>query len=149
MPKILPRSRFGGYIPAIIALLVLVATLLFNLFTYTALASHPGVGKGFRDAIKNDSPVIALYVWAGDVLRGLPGLDAVGDRTAADAAAPIEERMKAVPAASGAIFFGASQSFAQSSMQRANQAMPFLMVIAGVLWWRRPRPVHLRPRLRA
>ena len=149
MPRILPRSRFSGYVPVIIAILVLVSTLLFNMFTYSALAAHPGVGKGFRDAIKDDSPVVALYILAGDVLRSLPGLDSIGEQTAIDAASPIEERLKAVPAASGAIFFGESHSLAQSSMQRGSQAMPFLIMIAALLWWRRPRPVHLRPRLRA
>jgi len=127
----------------------MLATLLFNIFTYAALAAHPVVGKGFHDAIKDDSPVIALYVLAGEVLRQLPGLDSVGNGTAANAVSPIEERLRAVPAASGAIFFGESHSLAQSSMQRGSQAMPFLIVIAALLWWRRPRPVHLRPRLRA
>jgi hypothetical protein len=125
-----------------------VANLAYNAFTYSALGDTPVVGPAFRQAIRNDAPIVASYVAIGDMLRALGPLRTWGEATAAEAAAPLAEKVRAYPPGASAAFFGAPMSSAQSRMQRAQQTAPFLLLLAVVLWWRRPRAVHMLPRLR-
>jgi hypothetical protein len=47
------------------------------------------------------------------------------------------------------VFFGEAQSAAHSRMLWAQRVLPFLAIIAVIIWARRQKPVHLRNRLRA
>lgn len=142
------RSRFGGYLPSVLAIGALVVDLLFNCFTYAALAEHPEMGNAFRNAIKNDSPIVETYIAGGKLLRRIPGLSSIGDATAAAAAEPLLPRVKDFPQGADAVFFGDAQSAAHGRMLWSRQLMPFLLALAMLLWWRRQKPVHLRERLR-
>lgn len=143
------NSRFAGYMPSIVAAVLLFGTLAFNAFSYAALAGHAEIGKAFRTAVEGDSPIIQGYIALGDLLRRLPGLDGIGDATANAAAEPLVDRIRPFPPGASAIFFGAAQSPAQSRMLWTHRLLPFLLVLTVVLWWRRQKPVHMRPRLRA
>ena len=143
------RSTFAGYVPSVVAIGLLIVNVLHNCFTYAALADHPEIGASFRNAIRNDSPMVEAYVAAGSALRGIPGLSAMGDVTAAAAAAPLVPRIKGFPQGAGAIFFGESKSTAQSRMLWSRRITLFLALIAAVAWMRRQRPVHMKERLRA
>lgn len=142
------RSRFGGYLPSVLAIGALVVDLLFNFFTYAALAEHPEMGSAFRNAIKNDSPIVETYIAGGKLLRRIPGLSTIGDATAAAAAEPLLPRIKDFPQGADAVFFGEPQGAAHGRMLWSRQLMPFLLVLAIVLWSRRQKPVHLRERPR-
>ncbi len=143
------RSTFAGYVPSAAAICVLVVNVLHNCLTYAALADHPQIGSAFRNAIRNDSPIVETYILAGSALRGLPGLSTLGDATAAAAAAPLAPRIADFPQGAGAMFFGQSMSAAQGRMLWSRRLTPFLALIAGIAWLRRQRPVHMKERLRA
>lgn len=143
------QTLAGGYLAAVIAVLIMLGTLLFNAFTYAALASHAEIGQSFRLSIRHNSPVIESYVWLGDLLRGVPGLSEFGDATANAAAEPLVERIRPHPRSASTVFFGESQSAAHGRMLWGQRMLPFLVVIAGILWVRRQKPVHMRKRLRA
>jgi hypothetical protein len=143
------QSAYRGYVPVFIVLCLCFGTLLFNVFTFAALSAHPVVGKAFRQAVIEDSPVVASYVVTGEFARQIPGLDALGDGTAAAAAAPLADKITAFPAGAAAVFFGDPLSSAQGRMLWARRLQPYLVLVAAIMWWRRPRPVHLRQRLRA
>lgn len=143
------RSTYAGYVPSVLAIGALILNLLHNCFTFAALADHPEIGSAFRNAIKNDSPFIEIYIAGGSAMRGLPGLATLGDVTAASAAAPLEARIKDFPQGADAMFFGESKSSAQSRMLWSWKLTPFLVLIALVAWFRRQRPVHMKQRLRA
>lgn len=143
------QSVVRGYVPSVIAGLVLAANLLFNAFTYSALASHKEIGNSFRLSIEQNSPFIEFYVWLGDILRGLPGMSGIGDATANAAAEPLIARIRPHPRGAAAVFFGESQSAAHGRMLWAQKALPFVLVIAVIVWARRQKPVHMRARLRA
>jgi hypothetical protein len=143
------QSVARSYLPAAAAGLVFLATLLFNAFTYAALASHAEIGNAFRMAIQHNSPFIEGYVWLGDQLRGLPGLSAWGDSTANAAAEPLIDRIRPHPRGAAAVFFGESKSPAHGRMLWAQRMLPLFAIIAAILWARRQKPVHLRNRLRA
>lgn len=143
------QSRAGGYLPSAIAILLVLLILLFNAFSYAALASHAEIGQAFRLSIKHNSPFIETYVWLGDVLRGVPGLSTLGDGTAGEAAAPLVSRIQPHPRGAAAVFFGEPQSAAHSRMLWAQRALPFLAILAVIVWTRRQKPVHMRNRLRA
>lgn len=143
------RSTLSGYLPSIVAIALFLGTLAFNAFTYAALASHAQIGTAFRSAIDNDSPIIQGYVALGDVLRRLPGMAGIGDATANAAAKPLVDRIKPFPPGASAVFFGQAQSAEHGRMLWTHRLQPFLLLLAGVLWWRRQKPVHMRQRLRA
>ncbi len=143
------QSLSRGYLPAIVAAVILLATLLFNAFSYAALASHAEIGGAFRLSIKHNSPLIESYVWLGDLLRGLPGLSGWGDATANAAAEPLVDRIKPHPRGAAAVFFGEPQSSEHGRMLWAQRMLPFFAIVAAILWLRRQKPVHMRQRLRA
>lgn len=143
------RSTLSGYLPSIVAIALFLGTLAFNAFTYAALASHAQIGTAFRSVIDNDSPIIEGYVFLGDLLRSLPGMAGIGDATANAAAKPLVDRIKPFPQGASAVFFGKAQSPEHGRMLWTHRLLPFLLVLAGVLWWRRQKPVHMRQRLRA
>lgn len=143
------QSIIRGYLPSAIAGLAFLANLLFNAFSYSALASHREIGDAFRMSIEHNSPFIETYVWLGDLLRGLPGLSGLGEATANAAAAPLVEKIEAHPRVAAAVFFGEPQSPAHKRMLFGPKLLPFLLLLAVVLWLRRQKPVHLRTRLRA
>jgi hypothetical protein len=143
------QSVSRGYLPAVVAGVIVLATLLFNAFSYAALASHPEIGSAFRLSIKHNSPFIESYIWLGDLLRGLPGLSGWGDATANAAAEPLVDRIRPHPRGAAAVFFGAPQSPAHGRMLWAQRMLPFFAIIATILWLRRQKPVHMRQRLRA
>ncbi|HWS27497.1 MAG TPA: hypothetical protein VN259_13135 [Xanthomonadales bacterium] len=149
MQRLANQSPIGGYLPSVVAIALFLGTLAFNAFTYAALAAHAQIGSAFRTAIDNDSPVIEAYVMLGDLLRGVPGLANLGDATANAAAEPLVDRIKPFPRGASAVFFGSAQSAAHGRMLWTHRLLPFLLVLAGVLWWRRQKPVHMRQRLRA
>lgn len=142
------QSRFSGYLLPGLAIAALLFDLAFNSFTYAALATHPDIGSAFRNSIKNDSPIVELYIAAGSALRGLPGLSSLGDATAAAAAKPLRERVKSYPQGADAIFFGDAQSSAHSQMLWSRRLMPLLLLLAVVTWMRRQKAVHLVKRRR-
>ncbi|GMU43378.1 MAG: hypothetical protein IT479_09355 [Xanthomonadales bacterium] len=139
------RSRFGGYLPSLLAITALVVDVLFNCFSYAALAEHPEMGNAFRNAIKNDSPIVESYIAGGRFLRSLPGMARIGDDTAAAAAAPLLARVKDFPQGADAVFFGNAKSGAHARMLWGRILMPFLALLAIVLWVRRQKPVQTRP----
>jgi len=143
------QSIAGGYLPSVIAVLIMVGTLLFNAFTYAALASHAEIGQSFRQSIRHNSPFIESFVWLGDLLRSVPGLSEFGDATANAAAEPLVERIRPHPRSASSVFFGEPQSAAHSRMLWGQRMLPFLIVIAAILWARRQKPVHMRNKLRA
>lgn len=142
------NSRFGAYLPAGLGIAAVLACVLYNAFLFSALASHPAIGSALRHAIRNDAPVVSIYVLIGDGLRTLGPISTVGNESAERIAAPISENVRSYPPGSVAILFGRPMSAQQSQLQWTHQLMPFLMLIAGVLWWRRPRQVHMMPRRR-
>jgi hypothetical protein len=150
MPHAKPgQSRSRGYLLVTVSGVILLATLLFNAFSFAALASHAEIGSAFRLSIKHNSPFIESYVWLGDLLRGLPGLAGWGDSTANEAAEPLVDRIRQHPRGAAAVFFGEPQSAAHGRMLWAQRMLPFFVVITAVLWLRRQKPVHMRQRLRA
>ncbi len=143
------QSVSRGYLPAATAVIVCLGTLIYNMLTFSALASEPRIGTAIRNGFNGDALVAATYVLGGDVLRMIPGLQTLGDDTARAVATPLEEAIKGYPPAAVAVFFGNARSVAHSRMLWAHRLQPWLILIAALLWWRRPKPVHLRERLRA
>lgn len=143
------QSILHGYLPVITAIVVCVAVLLYNMFCFSALASAASVGDALRLAFNRDAPVVATYVLAGDVLRKIPGLQTLGDDTASAVAKPLQEKILGYRPAAGAVFFGEPQSPQHKRMLWTHRMQPWLLLLVAFLWWRRPRPVHLRERLRA
>ena len=89
-------KRYSGYVPVTLSGTVLLASLLYNLFVFSALASHPQVGTALRNAIRNDAPIVSIYVLVGDLVRVGP-LATLGDASAAEIAGPIAEKIRSYP----------------------------------------------------
>lgn len=140
-------KRYSGYVPVTLSGTVLLASLLYNLFVFSALASHPQIGTALRNAIRNDAPIVSIYVLVGDLVRVGP-LATLGDASAAEIAAPIAEKIRSYPPGAVATLFGSPQSASQSQLQWSHQLLPFLLLLTAILWWRRPKPVHMMPRRR-
>lgn len=143
------QSILRGYVPVIIAIAVCVVNLLYNMVCFSALASEASIGGALRSGFNGDAPVVASYVLAGDLLRKIPGLETLGDGTARAVAGPLHEKIKSYPPAAVAVLFGEVQSPQQKRILWTHRMQPWLLLLAALLWWRRPRPVHLRERLRA
>ena len=123
----------------LIAAALFVLTLGYDLWLWGGLARHAEFGPALQKSGRYDVSLASLYLQSGAPLLDLTGL---GLRAAADAEAafrPVLARVRASPMA--------AMDNLQQDMPAGAKACyfgaPLLLVLAVLLWWRRPREVHI------
>lgn len=125
---------------------MLALTLVNNCIQFSALAADPVIGKAFDVAVSDDAPVVSAYIGLGNLLRGMGPMAEWGKRNAAEIAAPLADKIKDFPPGAAAVVFGNPQSPAHSKLLWGHKLAPWLLLAVGLLWWRRPRQIHMGPK---
>lgn len=123
----------------LIAAIVFVLMLGYDLHLWGGLARHPQLGTALQKASRNDISLGSLYLQAGAPLLDMAGMGSSAAQSATDTFGPLLASIANNPAA---------------AMDNLQREMPFgpkfsyygapLMLLATlVLWWRRPREVHM------
>lgn len=123
----------------VVAGLLLLLALAYDLLLWGGLTKVPSFGPVATQAVQREVSLASLYLPAGRALVELAGLEGAAKDLAQSTFQPLEARLLANP--------GAAMETLVADMptlpRLAYYGVPVLLLVAGVLYWRRPRGVHM------
>ena len=122
---------------------LLLVLMTYNMLHHSALADHEELGAAMRESARLHAPVTALYILGGDQLRKLPALRGFAAADAREIAEGLASKVRSYPPGAMDALFGAAQSPAQRHLQWSHNAVYLLLLVFGLLHWRRPQVVRL------
>lgn len=123
----------------VVAAILFALALFYDLFLWGGLARTDRLGPAVVAAAQREVSLAGFYVPAGRALVGVTGL-AEPARDAAQAAfASREESLLKNPAA----LMDNLLSDLPFLVKTGYYGAPLLLLVLAVLWWRRPRGVHM------
>ena len=129
-------------------LVAAVLSLLTNAIAWAGLGQDPGVGAIVRESARRESPLVVSYLLLGDGLRAVPGVAGVSTELALAGYGPALDRLHAEPAAAMDVLALGGFGPVNAILRINTWATPVLLVLWGILYWLRPRNVHLARRKR-
>lgn len=128
----------------LLALLLFVATLLYDLVVWGAVPALPDVGASIEQSARREAPLAATYIaLGGSIDAALPALQAFGVRRLEDAFGDGFERIRENASVTMDLLFGATWNASHRWVKTMYWAPPLLLLLTLLLWSRRPRAVHV------
>ncbi|HSX59422.1 MAG TPA: hypothetical protein VLF18_04390 [Tahibacter sp.] len=122
---------------------VFVLTLLWQCLLWGGASTLPEIGPLMRRSAMREAPLVAGLMVSGEMLGKVPALGDLGRGWAAKAFEPAKERIVADPAVAMDYVFGEPLNSSQRLATRGVYALPILLALAIILWFRRPRQVRM------
>lgn len=127
----------------LLALLLFLATLVYDLVVWGALPALPEIGASIADSARREAPLAATYVALGRHLdAAIPTLRAFGEQRLTAAFEAGFERIRAEPTVAMDLIFDTTWNHQHRWIKLAYWAAPLLLLLTLVLWLRRPRQVR-------
>jgi hypothetical protein len=123
----------------LIAGVMFVLVLAYDLYAWGGLARHAELGPLLHKASSNEVSLAGVYMQAGAPLLDLAGLREPAGQAAAETFASALSRVRNNPAAA----MDTLQRDMSFGVQAAYYGAPLLLVLFGLLLWLRPREVHM------
>ena len=128
----------------VIAVVLFAICFFYDLVVWGGVSALPDVGEGIADSARREAPLAATYIAIGDVLdSAVPSLRDYGSARLTDAFSEGFERIRADPTVAMDLLFGPSWNATHSWIKTAYWAAPVLLLIALILWVRRPKKISL------
>jgi len=128
----------------VIAWVLFVLVALINVVIWGAVPRIPDVGEKIRRSANTEAPLAATYIALGSWLdESVPALDAWGRSVMIQAIEPAFERIAQEPAVAMDLILSNTYNRTHSTVRTLYWAAPVLLVLAMVLWFRRPKTVSL------
>ncbi|MBL8297076.1 MAG: hypothetical protein JNN30_01905 [Rhodanobacteraceae bacterium] len=128
----------------LVAALLFVLVSLWQCLFWGGASTLPDIGASIRRSAMREAPLVASLIVCGELLgKVVPALGDLGRSWARDALAPATERLTADPGVAMDLLFGESLSSSQRLATRGVYALPVLLVVALLAWYRRPRQVRM------
>jgi hypothetical protein len=128
----------------VIALVLFVLCFLYDIVVWGGVHSLPDVGSAIAESARREAPLAATYIAIGSIVdSALPSLAAFGSARLADAFGDGFERIRADPTVAMDLIFSSSWNAAHSWIKLMYWATPILLLLAVILWVRRPRQVRV------
>jgi len=133
----------------VVALVLFVLTLLYDLVVWGALPRIPEVGDDIVASANREAPLAATYILLGDPIDStfLP-LQAFGEARLTSALSEGFPRIQADSTVAIDLIFNTTWNAAHSWLKTVYWMPPVLLVLSAILWWRRPRKVKTFGRIR-
>jgi hypothetical protein len=123
----------------LIAAALFVLALLYDFYLWGGLARVPGLGPIMLQTTQREVALAGIYLPVGLALVDATGLSGAAAASAAESFSTAQARVLANPdAAMDAILEAMPPDVAA-----AYYGAPVLLLVFAVLWWRRPRVVHM------
>jgi hypothetical protein len=127
----------------LIALILFGATLLYDLVVWGALPQLPEVGPSIVDSARREAPLATIYISLGSYVdAAVPSLQAFGQQRAIDAFGEGFERIRGDSTVAMDLIFNATWNLQHRWIKTLYWAAPFFLLLAIVLWTRRPTQVR-------
>jgi hypothetical protein len=128
----------------VIALVLFVLCFLYDIVVWGGVQALPDVGPAIADSARREAPLAATYIAIGNVVdSALPSLGAFGSARLANAFGDGFERIRADPTVAMDLIFSSTWNAAHSWIKLMYWATPILLLLALILWVRRPKQVRV------
>ena len=126
----------------VIALVLFVLFLLYDLVVWGALPAIPEVGEHIVASANREAPLAAAYILVGTPLdNALPALQAFGADRLTAAFSEGFERIRVDSTVAIDLIFNTTWNAQHRWIKFAYWMPPLLLLTTVFLWWRRPRKV--------
>jgi hypothetical protein len=127
----------------VIALVLFLLSLLYNLLVWGAAPLLPDVGGAIASSARREAPLAATYITLGGPIDGaVPALQAFGERRLVAALSEGFERIDADSTVAMDLIFNNTWNAQHRWLKTMFWLSPLLLVLTVILWLRRPRKVH-------
>jgi len=128
----------------VVALVLFAVCFLYDLVVWGSVSALPEVGEGIADSARREAPLATTYIALGDMLdSAVPALRDYGSARLTDGFSEGFERIRADPTVAMDLIFGPSWNATHSWIKTTYWAAPVLLLIALVLWVRRPKKISV------
>lgn len=128
----------------LVASILFVVTLAYDAVVWGALPALPDVGESIADSARREAPIAATYVALGSgVDAAVPLLQAFGARRLEQAFGEGFERIRSDSTVAMDLIFNTTWNGEHRWLKTMYWAPPFFLLLALVLWTRRPRQVRV------
>jgi hypothetical protein len=128
----------------VIALVLFVASLLYNVIVWGGVRTLGDVGVAISDSARREAPLAATYIAAGNIIdAAVPSLGEFGGARLASALGDAFASIRTTPGVAMDLVFGPALNASHTWLRTTYWATPVLLLIAVITWVRRPKPVRL------
>jgi len=126
----------------VVALVLFVLSLLYDLVVWGALPRIPEVGDDIVASANREAPLAATYILLGDPIdSAFSPLQAFGEARLTSALSEGFPRIQADSTVAIDLIFNTTWNAAHSWLKTVYWMPPVLLVLSAILWWRRPRKI--------
>jgi hypothetical protein len=127
----------------LIALGLFVVSLLYDLVVWGALPLLPEVGESIVNSASREALLASTYIALGrHIDAAIPALQAFGQQRLVDAIGEGFERIRGDSTVAMDLIFNTTWNARHRWLKTAYWATPFFLLLAAVLWSRRPKQVR-------
>jgi hypothetical protein len=128
----------------VLAIVLFVASLLYNVIVWGGVRALPEVGTALADSAHREAPLAATYIAIGGIVdSAMPSLGAFGSARLTDALGDGFEQIRADPAVAMDVTFGTTWNAMHRWLKTMYWSTPVFLLMALVLWVRRPKQVRV------
>lgn len=128
----------------LIATILFIVTLAYDAIVWGALPALPDVGESIAESARREAPLAATYIALGSGIdAAMPLLQSFGAHRLEGAFGEGFERIRADSTVAMDLIFNTTWNAAHRWLKTMYWAPPFLLLLALVLWTRRPRQVSV------
>lgn len=132
------------YRPHVIAMILFALCFGYDLILWGSVRSIPDVGPGIAESARREAPLATAYITLGEPIdNAVPFLKDYGSERLTSAFGEGFERIRTDPTVAMDLIFDTTWNAAHRWIKTLYWAAPILLLLALVLWARRPRPVHM------
>lgn len=127
----------------VIALVLFLLSLGYNLLVWGAAPRLPEVGDNFAASARREAPLVATFMTIGSPIdAAVPAFQAFGEKRLTAAFSEGFDRIRADSTVTMDLIFSSTWNMQHRWLKAMFWATPVLLLVALLLWWRRPRKVH-------
>jgi hypothetical protein len=126
----------------LIALILFLLCFAYDLVVWGSLPLLPDVGPQIAQSANREAPLAATYIGIGSFIDGaVPSLQAFGEQSMKTAIGEGFERIRGDSTVAIDLIFNTTWNVQHRWLKTVYWAAPFFLVLAAVLWTRRPKQV--------
>jgi hypothetical protein len=126
----------------VVALVLCVLSLLYDLVVWGALPRVPEVGEDIVASANREAPLAATYILLGSPLdSAAPPLQAFGEARLTAALSEGFPRIRADSTVAIDLIFNTTWNAQHRWLKMVYWMPPLFLLLSAILWWRRPRKV--------
>jgi hypothetical protein len=126
----------------VIALVLFILALLYDIVVWGALPLIPEVGDDITDSANREAPLAATYILLGSPIDArVPALQAFGENRLTNAFSEGFPRIREDSTVAMDLIFNTTWNANHAWLKMVYWWPPLLLVLTAIFWWRRPRKI--------